>query len=117
MNSVRKLPSCSETVDSILGNGDPEDDRTPVPEKSFKHNSLIVGELKNLLSDFPDDLPVFFGYDYGDHWHSQVAGEIIEAEQKNVIYSDYHRMAKVADEEYDDQVGGMPAVVLGGIIR
>lgn len=61
-------------------------------------STLTVKELKTLLENFDDDSPVYFGYNYGDHWRTEVADAITKARLKNVRYSDYHSMMRVVDE-------------------
>lgn len=72
-------------------------------------NTLTVGDLKNMLSDYDDDLPVYFQYNYGDYWRTQVAGEINDIYESQVEYSGYHRMETVVDEPSDDTT---PALIL-----
>lgn len=67
------------------------------------HHTITVGELKELLEQFDDELPVLFSYDYGDHEHTTVAGTISSADAGKVCYSSYHRMNKVADGEDDEE--------------
>lgn len=72
-------------------------------------------ELAKVLLEGPDE-PVYFAYNYGDHWRTEVAGDITEVEQGVVEYSDYHSMMKTADTEdkgYDsDNAKYKKAVVL-----
>lgn len=49
------------------------------------------------------DLPVHFQYCYGDHWRTQVAPAVDEAEVGKVTHSTYHDMPKVVDEEDERQ--------------
>jgi len=51
---------------------------------------------------------VHFAYGYGDHWHTQVAPAISRVFNGAVVYSDYHRMDKLADEEFEDEEPGNP---------
>lgn len=60
----------------------------------------LIEELESLRCD--DDTPVFFSYNYGDHWRTEVAEGIEEVEESEIAWSDYHRMYKVPDEEYRD---------------
>jgi hypothetical protein len=70
-------------------------------------DTLTVGGLIELLQQYPEETPVYFGYDYGDHWHSEVADKIVSAREAPVEHSEYHRMMKVKPEA-DDDVGGPP---------
>lgn len=72
-------------------------------------NTLTVGDLKNMLNGYDDNMPVYFQYNYGDHWRTQVAGEINDVYVSQVEYSEYHQMEKVADEPSDDTT---PALLL-----
>jgi hypothetical protein len=40
-----------------------------------------------------------FGYNYGDHWHTQVAPVAGDVQLAYVVRSDYHSMDKVMDED------------------
>jgi len=61
-------------------------------------NGMTVSDLKEQLSQYPDDTLVYLTYDYGDHWHSQVAKAISSVEEGAVKFSAYHSMNKVDDE-------------------
>jgi hypothetical protein len=53
-------------------------------------NSLTVKELIELLQEFSDEqsgneeLPVVFAYNYGDHWHTEVLGEVNQVQEEVV---------------------------------
>ena len=64
---------------------------------------MLVRDLIELLESFDADMEVHFAYDYGDRIHSQVAPKISDAREGVVAYSEYHRMDKVADEDYDEE--------------
>jgi hypothetical protein len=68
--------------------------------------SLTVREIKDLLNQFDDDLPVVFSYSYGDHWHTVALGEINQAQEEAAEWSGYHEMFKLGDE------GTIPVLVL-----
>ena len=78
---------------------------------------MTVEELINELKYMPQDAEVHFTYNYGDHWRTQVAPTVDSVEMGLVKYSDYHRMDKVVevdwDEEDADEVVGKPVVLLG----
>jgi hypothetical protein len=65
--------------------------------------AMTVGELIERLEGIDDkELPVGFSYNYGDHWHTRVVADVTDAEEAEVIYSDYHNMNKMAEDENDD---------------
>jgi len=64
---------------------------------------MLVRDLIELLESFDADMEVHFAYDYGDRTHSQVAPKISDVFEGVVEYSEYHRMDKVAKEDYDDE--------------
>lgn len=75
--------------------------------------SMTVGELKELLEQFDDELPVLFSYNYGDHWNTTVAGTISSADTGKVCYSSYHRMNKVVDgEDEEEDPNAVEAVII-----
>jgi hypothetical protein len=63
---------------------------------------MKVKELKELLEGYSDDMEVHFSYNYGDHWHTQVAPKVREVDELEVTYSGYHEMDKLADEPDND---------------
>jgi hypothetical protein len=65
-------------------------------------NAITVKQLRKLLAEYPDNLPVVFGYDSGDYWHTRILGQIDDAEQGYAEWSDYHNKLKEAD--YDEEV-------------
>lgn len=42
---------------------------------------------------------VHFSYNYGDYWKTKVAPEVEDAEIAHVVYSDYHNMPKLLDDD------------------
>ena len=52
-------------------------------------NTMTVGELKEQLNQYSDDTPVYFTYNYGDHWRTEVAKSITSIEEGAIKYSDY----------------------------
>jgi len=71
--------------------------------KRFLDNSITVGELKDILEDYDDDMKVVKAYNYGDHCRTEVAETIGEPEEDFVKYSDYHRMGKVSKEGFKEE--------------
>ena len=79
--------------------------------------ALTVAELIEELKYMPQDAEVHFQYNYGDHWRTQVAPGVDSVEMGLVEYSDYHRMPKVVEPDYDDEedadVEGKAVVLIG----
>jgi hypothetical protein len=63
---------------------------------------MLVSDLIELLQEMPADAEVHFAYNYGDHWRTQVAPKVDSVDMGEVKYSDYHRMPKVIERDYDD---------------
>jgi hypothetical protein len=78
---------------------------------------MLVRDLIELLEGYDADLEVHFQYNYGDHWRTQVAPSVDSVDMGVVKYSDYHRMHKVVEVDFDeedaDEVEGKPVVLLG----
>lgn len=62
-------------------------------------NAMTVKELREALEDYPDEMPVVFAYNYGDHWRTEVAERVGDVEEGEVLWSAYHRMPKTADQD------------------
>lgn len=62
---------------------------------------VTVGQLKNLLDDYDDDMPIGIGYRYGDHWKSTGVVVPNRAEEKLVKWSP-NLCTIVVDESEDD---------------
>ena len=63
---------------------------------------MTVNELKDILDQFDGDMEVKFSYTSSDYWKTQLAANILDAEEGYVTYSDYHRMNKVSEDQDDD---------------
>lgn len=63
---------------------------------------MKVAELIELLQMEDQEAEVHFQYNYGDHWRTQVAPTVDSVEPGFVQYSDYHRMPKVYEPDYDE---------------
>ena len=63
---------------------------------------MLVSELIEELQNMDPDAEVHFSYNYGDHWRTQVAPRVDSVDVGQVKYSDYHRMPKVVEHDYDD---------------
>ena len=77
---------------------------------------MLVRDLIELLAGYDADMEVHIAYGYGDHWRTQVAPKATDVREAVVTYSEYHRMDKVASEDYDDEdeteVAGQRRVVI-----
>jgi len=62
---------------------------------------MLVKELIESLKYMDQDAEVHFAYNYGDHWRTEVAPKVSQVTEGVVEYSDYHRMDKMLEEEYD----------------
>ena len=76
---------------------------------------MKVRELIEALQYMDGDLDVHFSYNYGDHWRTEVAPRVSNIDME---YSEYHRMPKVVEVDYDDedsaeQCKGNPVVLIG----
>jgi len=63
---------------------------------------MTVQELINELKSLPQDHEVHFAYNYGDHWRTQVAPKVQNAELMLVTHSAYHDMDRVSEEDTPD---------------
>jgi hypothetical protein len=62
---------------------------------------MLVKELIESLKYMDQDADVHFAYNYGDHWRTEVAPKVGRVDEGAVVYSEYHRMDKMLEEEYD----------------
>jgi hypothetical protein len=62
---------------------------------------MTVQELIDELAYMNKDAEVHFAYNYGDHWRTEVAPKVGRVDEGAVVYSEYHRMDKMLEEEYD----------------
>jgi hypothetical protein len=69
---------------------------------------MLVKDLIEQLGWMDKDAEVHFTYNYGDHWRTQVAPKVSEVSEGIVEFSDYHRMDKLADEDFEDEEPGNP---------
>jgi hypothetical protein len=60
---------------------------------------ITVDQLRALLDDYDGDLPVGFGYPYGDHWNRTGVGVPMIAEEKSVKWSPNLRSIVVDETE------------------
>jgi len=69
---------------------------------------MLVRDLIELLEGYDADMEVHFAYTYGDHWRTEVAPKIDRVDVGSVVYSDYHRMDKMVendDGDFDEETG------------
>ena len=66
---------------------------------------MLVKDLIEALQDMDPTLEVHFSYNYGDHWRTEVAPRVSNVDMGIVAYSEYHRMPKVVEPDYDDEDG------------
>jgi len=69
---------------------------------------MQVKELIEILEGMNQDAEVHFAYNYGDHWRTEVAPKVDRVDEGAVVYSDYHRMDKIAehdDSDFDEETG------------
>lgn len=69
---------------------------------------MLVKDLIEQLGYMDKDAEVHFTYNYGDHWRTQVAPKVSEVSEGAVQFSDYHRMDKLADEDFEYEEPGNP---------
>jgi len=69
---------------------------------------MQVKELIEILEGMNQDAEVHFAYNYGDHWRTEVAPKVDRVDEGSVVYSDYHRMDKMVendDSDFDEETG------------
>ena len=64
---------------------------------------MKVADLIAELQGMDPELEVHFAYNYGDHWRTTVAPSVSRVDVGLVQYSDYHRMPKVVEPDWDDE--------------
>ena len=68
---------------------------------------MLVKELIEMLQDMNQDADVHFAYNYGDHWRTEVAPKLSRVDEGAVVYSEYHRMDRMLEDdgdcEFDDE--------------
>ena len=69
---------------------------------------MRVKDLIEQLGYMDPEAEVHFEYGYGDHWRTQVAPKVSTVEVGLVQYSDYHRMDKVVESDWDDEENEEP---------
>jgi len=69
---------------------------------------MQVKELIEQLQDMNPEAEVHFAYNYGDHWRTEVAPAVDRVDTGAVVYSEYHRMDKIVendDSDFDEETG------------
>lgn len=79
--------------------------------------TMTVTQLKQQLEAMEaegyGETPVYYTYNYGDHWRTTVAARINAVESALVEHSEYHNMMKVVHDEDDvDTTKATEAIVL-----
>ena len=68
---------------------------------------MQVKELIEMLQHMNQDADVHFAYNYGDHWRTEVAPKLSRVDEGAVVYSEYHRMDRMLEDdgdcEFDDE--------------
>lgn len=71
----------------------------------YSHQVENLGDLKNfvdeLIANYGEDMPVRFGYDFGDYWRSTAAEKIGGAAEAHVEHSARMQRERVVDEDED----------------
>jgi hypothetical protein len=69
---------------------------------------MQVKDLIECLESMDPEAEVHFAYNYGDHWRTEVAPKVDRVDVGAVVYSDYHRMDKMVendDGDFDEETG------------
>ena len=60
---------------------------------------MRVKELISELKLMDEEMEVGFSYNYGDYQKTMVVSKVFEVGENEVVYSEYHRSKRIADEE------------------
>ena len=69
---------------------------------------MKVAQLIEELQCMNPEAEVHFAYNYGDHWRTEVAPAVDRVDTGAVVYSEYHRMDKIVndnDSDFDEETG------------
>lgn len=69
---------------------------------------MQVKDLIEMLQGMDQDAEVHYAYNYGDHWRTEVAPKVGRVDEGAVVYSEYHRMDKIVendDSDFDEETG------------
>lgn len=61
-----------------------------------------VGDLIEALQKYDLDKPVAIAHNSGDYWHTIVTPDIVDVEEVEIEYSDYHQMNQLKSELSED---------------
>ena len=64
---------------------------------------MKVKDLMDILGEYDPEMEVHTSYNYGDHWRTQVAPSVGEVFEGLVVYSEYHRMPKLVEDDEGDE--------------
>lgn len=64
---------------------------------------MLVKDLIKQLTMMDPEAEVHFEYNYGDHWRTHVAPEVSTVQEGNIVWSEYHRMPKIAEYDGDEE--------------
>ena len=73
---------------------------------------MKVKDLIKRLKGYDGDCEVHFSYDYGDHWHTEVAPKVKRLDYGEIGYSDYHSMDQVVKHADRDDFEEVKEVVV-----
>jgi len=76
----------------------------------------LIEELQKHADKYGTSTPVHHSYNYGDHARTTVAPGVGQVTEERIVYSDYHSMSTVLDEDddrYYDPTRHTQVVVLG----
>jgi len=76
-----------------------------------------VKELIEQLQDMNPESDVHFAYNYGDHWRTEVAPKLSRVDNGAVVYSEYHRMDKMLEDDGDTEIDDEGNEVLDETLR
>jgi hypothetical protein len=62
---------------------------------------MKVSQLIEELGFMDPNAEVHFSYNYGDHWRTKVAPKVGRVDEDAVVYSNYHRMDKMVEDDGD----------------
>lgn len=70
--------------------------------KNLLNYTITVGELKEMLENYPDDTKILVEQATHDYWKTIVVKPIAEAELETLEYNDYHQSLKVSQPTDDE---------------
>jgi len=73
-------------------------------------HTLTVGDLREMLANYNEDMPVLFASPAGDYWGTVTAGPVGDAEEMLVEWSEYHEKYTVTEQQ-DDENGEWAVVI------